>query len=53
LSDSTDAPDQNYWIEGMREAPKDPKYARMELVDIVYGDDPQKSLTECEDLLTK
>ena len=54
LSATTDAPDQNYWIKGMKEALKDPKYAKMELVDIVYGDDkPQKSRTEAEGLLTK
>jgi rhamnose transport system substrate-binding protein len=54
LSATTDAPDQNYWIEGMKEALKKPKYKDMELVDIVYGDDdPQKSLTEAEALLTK
>ncbi len=54
LSATTDAPDQNYWIEGMKETLKDPKYKDMELVDIVYGDDdPQKSLTEAEALLTK
>ena len=54
LSATTDAPDQNYWIEGMKEALKDPKYANMKLVDVVYGDDdPQKSLTEAEALLTK
>jgi rhamnose transport system substrate-binding protein len=52
LSATADAPDQNYWIEGMKEALKDPKYAEMELVGVVYGDDdPQKSLTECEGLL--
>jgi len=54
LSATTDAPDQNYWIEGMKVALKDPKYANMTLVDVVYGDDdPQKSLTEAEALLTK
>lgn len=52
LSATADAPDQNFWIEGMNEALKDPKYANMELVATVYGDDdPQKSLTECESLL--
>jgi rhamnose transport system substrate-binding protein len=52
LSATADAPDQNFWIEGMKEALKDPKYADMELVAVVYGDDdPQKSLTECEGLL--
>lgn len=54
LSATTDAPDQNYWIEGMKETLKESKYSNMELVDIVYGDDdPQKSLTEAEALLTK
>jgi rhamnose transport system substrate-binding protein len=54
LSSTTDAPDQNYWIQGMKEALKNSKYTRMELVDIVYGDDkPQKSRTEAEGLLTK
>ncbi len=54
LSATADAPDQNFWIEGMKEALKDAKYAKMELVEVVYGDDdPQKSLTECESLLSK
>jgi rhamnose transport system substrate-binding protein len=54
LSATTDAPDQNYWIAGMKEALKDPKYAKMELVDIVYGDDkPEKSRKEAEGLLIK
>ena len=54
LSSTTDAPDQNYWIEGMKAALKDPKYARMQLVDTVYGDDkPEKSRKEAEGLLTK
>jgi rhamnose transport system substrate-binding protein len=53
LSATADAPDQNFWIEGMKEALKDPKYKDMELVAVVYGDDdPQKSLTECEGLLS-
>lgn len=52
LSATADAPDQNYWIEGMEAALEEDKYADMELVTIVYGDDdPQKSLTECEALL--
>lgn len=54
LSATTDAPDQNFWIEGMKEALKDSKYAKMKLVDIVYGDDqPEKSSTEMEALITK
>jgi rhamnose transport system substrate-binding protein len=54
LSATADAPDQNYWIEGMREALKDSKYSSMKLVEVVYGDDdPQKSTTEAEALLTR
>ena len=54
LSATTDAPDQNFWIKGMKEALKQPKYAKMELVGVVYGDDKdQKSVTEAEGLLTK
>jgi len=54
LSATTDAPNQNVWIGHMKEALKDPKYKNMELVAVVYGnDEPQKSLTEAEALLTK
>ena len=54
LSATTDAPNQNVWIGHMKEALKDPKYKEMQLVDTVYGDDqPQKSTTEAEALLTK
>lgn len=54
LSATTDAPDQNYWIAGMKEALKDPKYAKMKLLEIVYGDDkPEKSRKEADGLLTK
>ncbi len=54
LSATTDAPNQNYWIAGMKEALKDSKYSKMELVDTVYGDDkPEKSRKEAEGLLTK
>lgn len=53
LSATTDAPDQNTWIAAMVNALEtDPKYANMELVATVYGDDePQKSTTEAEALL--
>src|SRR5690349_6152270 len=37
LSATTNATDQNYWLKGMHEALKDPKYARMKLIDTVYG----------------
>lgn len=55
LSATTDAPNQNLWIGIMKQTLKDnPKYKDMELVETVYGnDEPQKSLTEAEALLTK
>lgn len=55
LSATTKAPNQNMWIEFMRQAlVADSKYANMQLVEVVYGDDePQKSLTEAEALLSK
>jgi rhamnose transport system substrate-binding protein len=54
LSATTEAPDQNKWIVGMKETlAKDPKYAKMKLVATVYGDDqPEKSTTEMEALLS-
>ncbi|HLB49855.1 MAG TPA: substrate-binding domain-containing protein, partial [Anaerolineales bacterium] len=39
LSASPDAANQNAWIAAMQEALKDPKYATLELLDIVYGND--------------
>jgi rhamnose transport system substrate-binding protein len=39
LSASPDAANQNAWIAAMEEALKDPKYASLELLDIVYGND--------------
>jgi len=39
LSASADAANQNAWIAAMEEALKDPKYANLELVDTVYGND--------------
>jgi rhamnose transport system substrate-binding protein len=55
LSATTDAPNQNRWIEIMKKTlESNPKYKEMTLVEIVYGnDEPQKSLTEAESLLTK
>ena len=55
LSATTDAPNQNRWIDVMRQTlTSNPKYKDMQLVEIVYGnDEPQKSLTEAEALLTK
>ncbi|HYO10171.1 MAG TPA: rhamnose ABC transporter substrate-binding protein [Tepidisphaeraceae bacterium] len=54
LSATTDAPNQNTWIGFMKDALKEAKYKEMQLVEVVYGnDEPQKSLTEAEALLTK
>jgi rhamnose transport system substrate-binding protein len=54
LSATTDAPNQNAWIETMKAALKTPKYSKMKLVDVVYGDDQaEKSSTEMQSLLTK
>ena len=39
LSASPDAANQNAWIASMKEALKDPKYSKLELLDIVYGND--------------
>jgi rhamnose transport system substrate-binding protein len=39
LSASPDAANQNAWIAALQEALKDSKYAKLELVDIVYGND--------------
>ncbi len=54
LSATTDAPNQNNWIATIKEKLKDPKYVKMKLVDVVYGDDkPEKSTTEAQALLSK
>lgn len=54
LSATRDAPNQNMWIEGMKATLKQPKYAKMKLVEVVYGDDvAEKSATETEALLAK
>jgi len=39
LSASPDAANQNAWIAAMAEALKDPKYAKLKQVDLVYGND--------------
>ena len=54
LSASSTATNQNAWIAAMEEILKDDKYASLELVEVVYGDDePQKSTDEAQSLLTK
>jgi rhamnose transport system substrate-binding protein len=54
LSASPDAANQNAWIAAMQEALKDPKYANLELLEIVYGDDEsEKSYEQAQALLSK
>ena len=43
LSASPDAANQNAWIEAMKEALKDAKYAKLELLDVVYGNDQSEA----------
>ena len=52
LSATSQATNQNAWIEAMKKAMEDPKYARLELVEIAYGDDEyQKSVDQTQALL--
>src|SRR5919106_5786365 len=54
LSATSTAPNQNAWIEVMKEELTKPEYANLELVEIVYGDDDDtKSYTEAQSLFTK
>jgi rhamnose transport system substrate-binding protein len=39
VSASPDAANQNAWIAAMKKALEDPKYAKIKLVDVVYGND--------------
>ena len=51
LSAASTMANQNTWIEWMKEELKDPKYEKMELVTVVYGDDlREKSYTEAQGL---
>jgi rhamnose transport system substrate-binding protein len=43
LSASPDASNQNAWIAAMKEALKDPKYSKLELLDVVYGNDQSET----------
>ena len=53
LSAASTATNQNAWIEFMRDELSKPGYERIELVDVVYGDDePQKSRDRTLELLT-
>ena len=42
LSSTPDAPNQNAWIASLKEALKDPKYAKLQLLAVVYGTDQQE-----------
>jgi rhamnose transport system substrate-binding protein len=54
LSASPDAANQNSWIAAMKTALKDPKYAKLDLVDTVYGnDESEKSYTQAQALVDK
>lgn len=52
LSATSQATNQNIWIEWMKKELEDPKYANIELVKVAYGDDLRdKSVSETEALL--
>src|SRR5512134_3878027 len=54
LSATSTAPNQNAWIEVMKEELTKPEYANLELVETVYGDDDDtKSYNEAQALFTK
>jgi len=54
LSASPDASNQNAWIASMEEALQDEKYAALELLEIVYGDDQsEKSYEQAQALIEK
>ncbi|WP_241158534.1 rhamnose ABC transporter substrate-binding protein [Cohnella candidum] len=52
LSATSQATNQNTWIEWMKKELEDPKYAKIKLVKVAYGDDLRdKSVSETEALL--
>ncbi len=52
LSATSQATNQNLWIEWMKEELKEPAYSNIELVKVAYGDDLRdKSVSEAEGLL--
>ncbi|MDC7233191.1 MAG: rhamnose ABC transporter substrate-binding protein [Spirochaetales bacterium] len=54
VSATSQATNQNEWIQWMYEEIKDPKYKDMELVEVVYGDDmADKSYREAVGLMQK
>jgi len=54
LSATSTAPNQNAWIAVMKEELKNPEYAKLQLVGVVYGDDDDtKSYNEAQGLFKK
>lgn len=54
LSASSQAANQNSWIDAMKEIMQGDKYKSLELVEVAYGDDePQKSTDQTQALLAK
>ena len=54
LSATSQATNQNAWIEAMKSVMTDAKYGDLELVEVAYGDDePQKSTDQTQALLSK
>lgn len=54
LSATPDAANQNSWIAAMENALEDPKYAALNIVDVVYGDDQsEKSYNQALALIDK
>ena len=54
LSATSQATNQNAWIDAMKSVMKDDKYKNLELVEVAYGDDePQKSTDQTQALLSK
>lgn len=54
LSATSQAANQNAWIEAMKTIMEDEKYSKLELVEVAYGDDePQKSTDQTQALLQK
>lgn len=52
LSATSQAANQNAWIDAMKTIMEDEKYAGLELVEVAYGDDePQKSTDQTQALL--
>ena len=53
LSATSTAPNQNQWIDFMKDELKKPDYAKIQLVGVVYGDDQdEKSYTQAQGLMT-